>query len=107
MSAAKILLAGLCASALFLPSFAAAFPFGGQAYIVRPCYNNAIYVGVGAPRGGPFIWAPGTRTYEFGPPTHAGQWFLGLAGIPYYCIVSIQPVIVWSGTYMTMVGSSR
>lgn len=93
--------------ALVLPSIALAFPFGGQASIVRPCYNNAIYALLGPPRGGPFIWTPGTRTYQFGPPTHAGQWLLGLAGIPYYCIVSILPVDVWSGTMITMMGSSQ
>lgn len=103
----RFFIAGACAAAVLAPSLVSAFPFGGQAYIVRPCYNNAVYVGLGPPRGGPFVFAPGTRLYEFGPPSHAGQWMLGLAGIPYYCIVSIQPVIVWSGTYMTMVGTSR
>lgn len=107
MTYSRVLASLVTLAALSLPSAAAAFPFGGQAFIVRPCYNNAIYVGLGPPRGGPFVWAPGTRTYSFGPPTHSGQWLLGLAGIPYYCIVSIQPVIVWSGTYITMMGSSR
>lgn len=107
MTYSRVLASLALVATLSLPSAAAAFPFGGQAFIVRPCYNNAIYVGLGPPRGGPFVWAPGTRTYSFGPPTHSGQWLLGLAGIPYYCIVSIQPVIVWSGTYITMMGSSR
>jgi len=31
---------------------------------------------------------------------------LGLAAPPYYCLVSIQPIIVWSGILMTMEGSS-
>ncbi len=93
--------------ALIFPAVAFAFPFGGQASIVIPCYNNAIYAGLGPPRGGPYIWTPGTRTYQFGPPTHAGQWLLGLAGIPYYCIVSVVPIIVWSGSMITMMGSSQ
>ncbi len=89
------------------PAFAFAFPFGGQAGIVIPCYNQAIYANLGPPRGGPYVWTPSTKTYQFGPPTHAGQWLLGLASAPYYCIVSIQPVIVWPGTYITMMGSSQ
>lgn len=91
---------------LLLPSFAFAFPFGGQASTVVPCYNSAIFARLGAPRGGDFIWTPATRTYQFGPPSFAGQWLLGLASAPYYCIVSIAPVIVWAGTAIDMMGSS-
>lgn len=90
-----------------IPGLASAFPFGGQAGQVVPCYNNAIYANLGAPVGGPYIWTPSTRTYSFGPPTHAGQWLLGLASVPYYCIISILPVIVWPGTAIDMMGSSR
>lgn len=92
---------------LILPISAAAAPFGGQASLVIPCYNNAIYSAVGPPRGGPYIWTPATRTYKNGPPTHAGQWLLGLSGAPYYCIVSILPIIVWSGIQITMLGTSQ
>jgi len=92
---------------LLYPAFAFAFPFGGQASIVIPCYNQAIYAKLGPPRGGPYVWTPSTKTYQFGAPTHAGQWLLGLASAPYYCIVSVQPVIVWPGTYITMMGSSQ
>src|SRR3989344_3025661 len=92
---------------LAAPLVAMAFPFGGQASMVIPCYNQAIYANLGAPRGGPYIWTPSTKTYQFGAPTHGGQWLLGLAGAPYYCIVSVQPVIVWPGTYITMMGTSR
>jgi hypothetical protein len=93
--------------ALLFPVIAFAFPFGGQAGLVVPCYNNAIYASLGPPRGGPYIWTPATKTYRFGPPTHAGQWLLGLGGAPYYCIVSILPIIVWSGTGIIMMGSSE
>ena len=92
---------------LLYPVFAFAFPFGGQASIVAPCYNQAIYANLGPPRGGPYIWTTSTKTYQFGAPTHSGPGPLGLAGAPYYCIISIQPVIVWPGTYITMMGSSR
>jgi hypothetical protein len=92
---------------LLVPSFAAAYPFGGQASQVLPCYNNAILAYVGPPKGGAFVWTPATRTYRFGAPTHSGQWLLGLAGISYFCIVSIVPLDVRSGDAMTMMGSSQ
>jgi len=84
-----------------------AFPFGGQIGQIVMCYNDAIYADLGPPRGGPFIWTPATRTYQFGPPAHSGQWLLGLAGAPYYCLVSVEPIIVWTGIDITMMGSSR
>ena len=92
----------------FTPAVAHAFPFGGQAGIVLPCiYNSTIYASLGPPRGGEYIWTTATRTYQFGPPTHAGQWLLGLAGAPYYCIYSILPIRVFSGIAITMMGSSQ
>jgi len=103
MRAAAVAIAVLLFSA---PLVASAFPFGGQASMVIPCYNDAIYAMLGPPIGGPYIWTPATKTYQFGPPTHAGQWLLGLAGAPYYCLVSIEPVIVYPGTDITMMGSS-
>jgi hypothetical protein len=99
--------AGFLTGLLLLPSLVFAGPFGGQASLVVPCYNNAIYSQVGPPRGGPYIWTPATRTYQNGAPTHAGQWLLGLYGAPYYCIVSILPIVVWSGIAITMLGTSR
>jgi hypothetical protein len=92
--------------ALLFPALALAFPFGGQASQVIFCYNDAIWAQLGPPIGGPYIWTPATQTYQFGPPTHAGQWLLGLAGAPYYCLVSIEPIIVYAGTDITMMGSS-
>jgi hypothetical protein len=103
----SMILLAVCAVILALPRFAYAFPFGGQAYIVAPCFNVAIYANLGPPRGGPFVWTPTTVTYENGPPTHPGQWILGLAGVPYFCIVNITPLTIWPGTYITMMGSSQ
>ena len=101
------MIAGTALALLLLPAMTMAYPFGGQASQVLPCYNNAILAYVGAPRGGAFVWTPTTRTYRFGAPTHSGQWLLGLAGIPYYCIVTIVPVDVRAGDAMTMLGSSQ
>lgn len=93
--------------ALLFPVAALAFPFGGAISTIIPCYNDAIYAAVGPPRGGEFIWTPSTVTYRFGPPSHAGQWLLGLAGAPYYCLVSIVPINVIPGIAITMMGSSQ
>ena len=85
----------------------AAQPFGGQASQVIPCYNQVIFVSLGPPNGGPFVWSPRTRTYQFGPPSHAGQWFLGLAGAISYCIITYQPFTTVPGSEMLMMGSSQ
>lgn len=95
------------ALAALVPGIASAAPFGGETSNVTMCYNTAIYANVGSPRGGQFIWTPSTVTYRFGPPSHSGQWLLGLSGIPYYCLVSILPIIVWTGIDITMMGSSQ
>jgi hypothetical protein len=102
----KRMCAALGLSILLTPLAAFAFPFGGQASTVVPCYNQAIFARLGAPRGGDYIWTPATKTYQFGPPSFAGQWLLGLASAPYYCVVSIEPVIVWPGIAIDMMGSS-
>lgn len=101
---------GIAVAGLFFASYqlAHAYPFGGQASLVLLCrYNQTIYAALGPPRGGEFIWTTATKTYLFGPPTHAGQWLLGLAGAPYYCIYSIRPLIIWTGDAITMMGSSQ
>lgn len=96
-------------SALLLatPLVASAAPFGGQISQVIFCYNDAIWAQVGPPIGGPYVWTPSTQTYEFGPPSHSGQWLLGLASAPYYCLVSIVPIIIYTGTAISMMGSSQ
>lgn len=103
----RVQITGVLLAALMLPSLALAFPFGGSISIILPCYNNAIYAALGPPRGGPFIWTPATKTYQFGPPRRTGQWLLGLASAPYYCVFSILPVRVAPGTHIDMMGSSR
>lgn len=94
---------------LMTPGAAAAQanPFGGPINQIIFCYNQAIYTVVGPPVGGIYIWTPSTLTHQFGPPAHTGQYLLGLFGAPYYCLVSIVPIIVYSGISMTMLGSSQ
>ncbi|HTR18543.1 MAG TPA: hypothetical protein VMH91_01000 [Candidatus Paceibacterota bacterium] len=101
------MVAPLVAFVLMFPSATFAFPFGGEAGQVIFCFNAAIYAALGPPRGGAYVWTPSTVTYQFGPPSHAGQWLLGLAGPPYYCLVSIEPIIVFTGIAITMMGSSQ
>lgn len=92
---------------LLFPLFVHAFPFGGRASIVLNCvYNSTIYANLGPPRGGEYVWTKATRTYQFGPPSHAGQWMLGLAGAPSYCFFKRAPVIIYTAIAMTMVGTS-
>ena len=92
---------------LAAPNAVFAFPFGGRASVVLQCpYNSTIYANLGPPRGGEFIWTTATKTYQFGPPSYAGQWLLGLAGAPYYCIYSLSPLIIYTGIAITMMGSS-
>ena len=109
MQMSRTLLPAFVSAVFFtaIPLIAYGYPFGDQINTFVRCYNQAIYANLGPPRGGPYVWTPSTKTYQFGPPTHAGQWLLGLAGAPYFCVVSIQPVIVWAGTYIVMMGSSR
>lgn len=92
---------------LGIPGLALAFPFGGQASVVIPCYNDAIYANLGPPIGGPFVWTPATKTFQFGPPMHAGQWLLGLAGPLYMCLVTIEPIFTLPATAILMMGSSQ
>lgn len=82
-------------------------PFGGPITSIIFCYNQAIWTTVGPPVGGIYIWTPSTVTYPFGPPAHVGQYLLGLYGAPYYCLVSIVPIIVYAGISITMMGSSQ
>lgn len=88
------------------PHRAQAFEWGGQFKTVIPCFNAVIWTLTGGPRGGTFIWTPSTRTYDNGPPSSAGQYGLGLAGPPYFCIVFPFPLVVFPGVIMTMVGTS-
>ncbi|MDO8561968.1 MAG: hypothetical protein Q7S05_04040 [bacterium] len=102
----------LCAVFLLLvPSSVRAFAFGGQTSLVLPCFVfGVVPYGsislIGPPNPGLYIWTPATRTYSNGPPMRPGQWLLGLASIPYICVVSpIGPIIV-PGMAISMMGSS-
>lgn len=63
-------------------------PFGGPITTIRFCKNGKIWVMLGAPTPGPFIWSPGTVSYQYGPPSFVGQYLLGMASGPDVCVIS-------------------
>ncbi len=103
---ARRTLATFLVVALF-PLSALAFPFGGQIGQVIFCYNGAIFAIVGPPVGGAYTWHPSTKAYSFGPPMRAGQWILGLTGIPNYCLSSLSPLIYIPSISIMMMGRSQ
>lgn len=57
-------------------------PFGGQILLIKPCLHpfGGFHIEVGPPNGGSFIYQTGfSFSYPFGPPSHPGQWLLGLS----------------------------
>lgn len=82
--------------------------FGGAIGRLIYCINSVVYVNLGDPRGGPYLWSlKVSKTYEFGPPRHSGQWLLGAAGPTYFCIESVLPLIVHPGLLILFMGSSQ
>lgn len=62
-------------------------PFGGRITMMRYCLCNASYLlTVGPPKGGSFMYSPVSYSYAYGPPSHVGQWLLGMAGPTMLCI---------------------
>lgn len=108
--AVSVFLAGL----FFAPlsASAALISFGGRISTTIPCLNGAIYTAVVSARGATpgltefYIWTPATLTFMAGPPRTIGQQVLGTADVPYLCVVSIKPPIVFPGLRMFMVGTS-
>ncbi|MEK7107264.1 MAG: hypothetical protein AAB899_03705 [Patescibacteria group bacterium] len=102
----------LLCTVLFLtnPGYANAYPFGGKASLVLPCFVfGVVPYGsislVGPPNPGLYIWTLATRTYKNGPPA-PGKWLLGLTSVPYICVVfPIGPIVV-PGIAIGMMGSS-
>lgn len=100
LSASLLLLVPIAASA--------AGPFGGDSALVIFCRNgSSIYDELTGPVGGPFLWTPATRTFQFGPPTHSGQWLLGISGPLDLCLVTVDPIFTLPATAIVMMGSSQ
>ena len=96
-----------CTHALFFggPILPLACPYGLPG--ACKCFNgNATYITVGLPRPGILVWTPLSRTYRSGPPLIAGQYVLGSATVPYYCVANVFPVVVLPGLHIDFLGTS-
>ena len=112
-SPGKILLAVFLAVGVLTPLSASAFgfSFGGRVIKVIPCVSGlgpSLHVtirpaGVFAPM---YIWTPATFTGLFGPPRNIGQQVLGIADVPYVCVIPVTPLIILPGLRMQIVGTS-
>jgi len=83
--------------------------FGGRIQEITFCMNDGVrWLSVSSPRSGSYIWSPSvTKTYAYGPPSYRGQYVLGLFAPYYFCLVSVNPIVVFPGILITMMGSSR
>ncbi len=85
-----LLLVAVLFSAVLSPEKTSAqVPFGGPITFIHECVNG-IWVIVGAPAGGSYMWLPGTISYREGPPKHEGQYLLGMAGGGAPCLVPCE-----------------
>jgi hypothetical protein len=77
----KRILTAIIATILFAPvSVYAQVPFGGMIKSIKPCINPPGLV-VNMASGETLLYLPGLSiSFLFGPPTHPGQFLLGLAG---------------------------
>lgn len=92
---------------MLAPHFANAFPFGGRITLYHVCYNETLFARLSPPVPGDYVWTTATRTYQFGPPRAAGQWLLGLTGIPFDCLWSVSPIFPVPAIAIMMMGSSQ
>jgi len=81
--------------------------FGGPVLRVQECRNDATFVHVGGPNAGYFLVTPSTKVYLLGVPRRISQWAIGVAGDNYYCLVSIEPIVVWQGYEAIVIGSTK
>jgi len=91
---------------MLIPVSVQAFPFGGRITLYHVCYNETLFARLSPPVPGDYVWTTATRTYQFGPPRAAGQWLLGLTGIPFDCLWSINPIFPVPAIAIMMMGSS-
>ena len=109
----KVLLAVCLAIGLLSPLSASAFgfSFGGRILAVIPCVSGlgpSLWVsikpaGVFAPT---YIWTPATITKLVGPPRNPGQQVLGVADVPFVCVIPAKIPIPLYGLRMQIVGTS-
>ena len=92
-----------------LSASALGLSFGGRIVAIYPtCLNGGIWVAISpaGPHQPFYIWTPATLTYSAGPPKSIGQQILGVADIPYVCVVSWYPYVQLVGERIQFMGSS-
>jgi hypothetical protein len=105
----RLLVGALIAIGIAAPAMALAaiIPIGGKVTSVWPCLNGGIYftvVGAGIGSGA-FTFMPGSIMYPWGPPRPAVN-VLGTADVPYPCVISVKPPIVFPSLRVFMTGTS-
>lgn len=82
-------------------------PFGGMIQFIISCdHGRSRWIILGPPNGGRFIYKFGqSKSYEYGPPSHPGQWLLGMAGSRTKC--RLGPNTDLYGRFIQFHGSSR
>lgn len=97
------------AFAVFMPGFLAQaqVPFGGAITSVFFCIG-AEWITIGPPTPMSLMYAPGSLSYAYGPPSHIGQWLLGLATAPLVCFepCPVGACPVGGGLFILFHGSS-
>lgn len=115
----KIFLVALLLSVFFLPGLVDAAltgtSFGGKVLSILPCvstFGPSLQVNI-LPAGGistSYIWTPATISFLAGPPTHPGQQILGVADIPFVCIIPSPfffiPAVTLFGQRIQFLGTS-
>jgi hypothetical protein len=87
-----------------VPFVSGAIPFGGPIITLAGCSDGVIWVTLGPPTPGNYMYhGQGTFSYSYGPPTHPGQWLLGHFGLPSPCqfgtfTVAVGPSIIYHGS---------
>lgn len=108
----KITLVILLISTAFALSFlpmerSYAQPFGGAITFLFPSCIEGIWLKLGPPTPGDYMYGAGSYSYLFGPPSHLGQWLLGLSGgfltcsIPCHsgiCVIGGGRLIIYHGS---------
>jgi len=106
----SLLFLGLIVSSfIFWPRLAEAilggFGFGGIILGVTPCLNGILFT-IGPPRGGLFMWMPGTLIFAYAQ-LRPGPWALGGYTPGGSCILpTVPPIIIPALGTMTMIGTS-
>lgn len=82
-------------------------PFGGAITSVFFCIG-AEWITIGPPTPMSLMYAPGSLSYAYGPPSHIGQWLLGLATAPLVCFepCPVGACPVGGGLFILFHGSS-